>query len=270
MGRVLAIANQKGGVGKTTTAVNLGAALAQKGAQTLVVDLDPQANATSGLGLRGHQGTTLYDVLVGGAELSSAVVGTGLSRLLVVPGSRDLVAAEIELLSADGRERVLRRAIEAVSPHFDVVLIDCPPSLGILTINALTAADGILIPLQAEYYALEGVAELLQAVERIQAALNPGLEIDGVVMTMFDVRNNLAHAVADEARKHFGDRLFLTFIPRNVRLSESPSHGVPAITYDPQSKGAQSYVALAEEIVSRGTFSLSGTTKTDERVEGLR
>ncbi len=254
MPRVIAIANQKGGVGKTTTAVNLGASLAVAERRTLIVDIDPQANATSGLGVDGDRGgrPNIYDVLVRSESLEAATVReVHFPFLDLVPSTRDLVGAEIELVSVVARETVLRRALEGVVDRYDYVLVDCPPSLGLLTLNTLTAADSVLIPIQCEFYALEGLSQLLNTIRLVQRALNPGLEIEGVLLTMLDRRLNLSRQVADEAREYFGDRVFRTTIPRNVRLAEAPSFGEPIVLYDVLSAGAQSYLELARELLER-------------------
>ena len=253
MSRVIAIANQKGGVGKTTTAINLGAALAVAEARTLVVDLDPQGNASSGLGLSpaADERVTIYDVLMGGGDAKAAVRTSVQFPLLdLMPSTRDLVGAEIELVGAMSRETILRRALRSTRSDYDFVLLDCPPSLGLLTLNALTAADSLLIPIQCEFYALEGLSQLLNTVRLVQRALNPQLEIEGVLLTMFDGRLNLARQVAAEAREYFGDRVYKTSIPRNVRLAEAPSFGQPVLRYDILSNGAQSYLSLAEELMA--------------------
>ena len=253
MSRVIAIANQKGGVGKTTTAINLGAALAVAEAHTLVVDLDPQGNASSGLGLaRGEEErVSIYDVLMSGEDAKTAVRTSVQFPLLdVLASTRDLVGVEIELVGALSRETVLRRALESIRSDYDFILLDCPPSLGLLTLNALTAADSLLIPIQCEFYALEGLSQLLNTVRLVQRALNPQLEIEGVLLTMFDKRLNLARQVAAEAREYFGDRVYKTAIPRNVRLAEAPSFGQPILRYDVLSNGAQSYLALAKELMA--------------------
>ena len=249
---VLTIANQKGGVGKTTTAVSLAAALADVGSRVLLVDLDPQGNASSGVGLRVHEGqATVYDVLVGDLDLVDAIEPTSVRNLFVVPATIDLAGAEIELVSAFSREQKLRRALEGVRTEFDVVLIDCPPSLGLLTVNALSAADGIIVPIQCEYYALEGLGALQKNAELIKANLNPSLEVTGFVMTMLDGRTRLSQKVVDEVVSHFGDRVFNTRIPRSVRLAEAPSYGQPITVFDPSSRGAQAYRALAREVLGR-------------------
>jgi chromosome partitioning protein len=250
VGRVLCIANQKGGVGKTTTAVNLAATLAAAQRRTLLVDIDPQASATSGLGARdtGERPTT-YDVIMGERAVSETIVASQLGHLHLLPAHRDLVGAEVELVSALAREFRLREALKGVREEYDFTLIDCPPSLGLLTINGLTAADGVLIPLQCEYYALEGLSALMDTVNLIRERLNQALTIEGIVLTMFDTRNSLSHQVSDEVRRHFQERVYRTVIPRNVRISESPSHGLPVTLYDPTSKGAQAYVELAREMI---------------------
>jgi chromosome partitioning protein len=248
--RILAIVNQKGGVGKTTTAVNLTASLAAAERATLLVDIDPQANASSAYGVIAPE-LQLYDALVDDALLLEITRPTELSHLHLVPSGPDLVGAEIELVTMEGREGRMRRALEPVAHAYDYIVIDCPPSLGLLTLNALTAADAVIIPLQCEYYALEGLARLLDTIKRIQQALNPGLEVEGIVLTMMDRRANLCRQVENEVRQHFGDRVFATAIPRNVRLSEAPSHGKPILLYDIHSKGANSYLRLAEELLRR-------------------
>ncbi len=250
MGRVVCIANQKGGVGKTTTAINLSASLAMLGYRVLLADLDPQANATSGLGVHGlGDRATTYDLLMGEAPATDAILPTPQPGLSILPAQRDLVGAEVELVQALARERRLLEALQPIRDDYDVIIVDCPPSLGLLTINGLTAADGVLIPLQCEYYALEGLSALLDTIRLIRERLNPDLAIDGILLTMFDTRNSLSHQVADEVRQHFGDDVCATTIPRNVRLSESPSHGVPAAHYDATSKGAQAYLDLAKELM---------------------
>lgn len=251
MGRVIAIANQKGGVGKTTTAINLGAALAAFDRRVVLVDFDPQANATSGLGLAGGQnGANAYDVLLG-AHPSEALRETGFPNLWMIPSGRDLVGAEIELVGQEGRENRLREAIARFRNDFDFVLVDCPPSLSLLTVNGLTAADSVLIPLQTEYFALEGLRELLDSIERIRHSFNPHLEIEGILLTMHDERTNLGRQVLDDIRKHFGTLVYDTVIPRNVRLGESPSFGKPVLAYDIKSKGAEAYLALGRELLKR-------------------
>jgi chromosome partitioning protein len=253
MPRVIAIANQKGGVGKTTTAINLGAALAVAEQRTLVVDIDPQGNATSGLGIEGREArATIYDALVEERPLEECIVDElHFPHLGAVPSTRDLVGAEIELVERSRREHVLRDSLEAVRDRYDYVLVDCPPSLGLLTLNTLTAADSVLIPIQCEFYALEGLSQLLNTVRLVQRGLNASLEIEGVLLTMFDRRLNLSKQVAEEAREYFGDKVYRTAIPRNVRLAEAPSFGTPIVVYDVGSAGAQAYLALAGEILNR-------------------
>jgi len=251
MSRVIAIANQKGGVGKTTTAINLGASLAVAERRTLIVDIDPQANASSGLGVdRTPDTANIYDVLIGQNNLSEVIYrGVHFPMLDLVPSTRDLVGAEIEMVGMLSRETVLRKALKEVRGDYDFILIDCPPSLGLLTLNTLTAADTVLIPIQCEFYALEGLSQLLNTIRLVQRALNPGLRIEGVLLTMLDQRLNLSNQVAKDAREYFGSKVFRTAIPRNVRLAEAPSFGEPIIHYDVLSKGAQSYLALAKELL---------------------
>jgi chromosome partitioning protein len=250
--KVIAIANQKGGVGKTTTAVNLGASLAAAEKRTLVVDVDPQANATSGLGQAKRVERTAYDWLLGRADFDAIVRDTELPFLSLMPSTPALAGAEIELVEMGERERRLRAVLDPVKGRYEYVLIDCPPSLGLLTLNALVAADSVMVPLQCEYYALEGLTHLVETIERVRESLNPGLAVEGVVLTMFDGRNSLAREVAASVRDHFGGRVFDTVIPRNVRLSEAPSHGRPVLLYDVQSKGCQGYLDLARELLEAG------------------
>jgi chromosome partitioning protein len=253
VGQTIACANQKGGVGKTTTVVNLGTYLAMAGQRVLVVDVDPQGNATSGLGIdRSLAAMTLYDSLVEGAGIEPSIVATAIAGLSVVPSSVELAGADVELAAVDQRERRLRRVLETVRNDYDYILLDCPPSLGLLTVNALTAADAVLIPLQSEYYALEGLTQLIATVNLVRDHLNPQLEIAGVVLTMYDARTNLSADVAGEARRHLGAAVFETVIPRNVRLSEAPSFGMPIALYRPDSRGAESYAALTDEFLRRG------------------
>jgi chromosome partitioning protein len=253
MARVICIANQKGGVGKTTTAVNLSASIAAAEKKVLLIDIDPQGNSTSGIGLNkeGLNGT-IYHALLRGSGLKEIIQKTPLAYLDVVISNTDLIGAEVELIQEKDREKKLDRLIKEVEADYDYILIDCPPSLGLLTINSLTAAHSVIIPLQCEYYALEGLGQLLKTIRLIKQSLNPKLEIEGILLTMFDVRNNLSHQVANEVRKHFKDKVFKTIIPRNIRLSEAPSHGKPALLYDIHSKGAESYLNLAREIMMNG------------------
>ncbi len=255
MGRVISIVNQKGGVGKTTTAVNLSSALARMNRKVLLVDIDPQGNASSGLGVdKNGLEATLYDVFVGIFSLSSIIVGTAQNSLWVAPANTDLVGAEVELVGVPGRELVLKNQLERLRSQFDYIFIDCPPSLGLLTLNALVASESVLVPLQSEYYALEGISALMQTITLARQELNPQLELEGVVLTMYDGRTNLARQVGNEARKFFGDSVFKTVVPRNVRLSECPSFGQPIFLYDEQSVGAEAYSSLALELERRREF----------------
>ena len=251
MGKVIALVNQKGGVGKTTTAVNLGASLAACERRTLLVDLDPQANATSGTGLPKSGIDSMYDVLIDGMDMASVLREGGLPMFRVAPSSVDLVGADLELANSEDRFHRLEKAIDSVRDDFDYILIDCPPSLGLLTVNALTAADGVLVPMQCEYYALEGVSQLVQTVEQVKDSLNPELEIDGIVLTMYDDRINLARQVSEEIHNYFGDKVYTTVIPRNVRLGEAPSFGKPVILYDIRSRGSDAYLQLSQELIRR-------------------
>ena len=250
-GKIVAVANQKGGVGKTTTSINLSASIASVGKRVLLIDLDPQSNATSGVGVSPAEMThTSYTVLSGASQPRDAIRTTQLPGLEILPANRELTGAEVELVSVQNREFRLKEAISGIKIEYDLILVDCPPSLGLLTLNALTAADGVIVPLQCEYYAMEGLSALLDTIEMVRAGLNPELAISGVLLTMFDTRNSICHQVADEVRAHLQSRVFSTVIPRNVRLSESPSHGLPILLYDPGSRGAQSYLELAQEFLA--------------------
>jgi len=253
MARVVAIANQKGGVGKTTTAVNLSASLAVSEQNVLLIDLDPQANATSGVGIDPRSLTrTVYDCLMRGEKLAEAVLPTAVSRLSVVPANADLVGAEVELVALQERERVLASSLQILGNSYDFIFLDCPPALGFLTINALVAATSVLVPVQCEYYAMEGLGRLMANVTRIQESFNTSLALDGVVLTMFDSRNSLARQVSEEIRGHFKEKVYKTLIPRNVTLAEAPSYGRPVVLYNAGSSGAQAYLDLAKEVLSRG------------------
>lgn len=257
-GRIVCIANQKGGVGKTTTAVSVAAALAQAGAEVLLVDLDPQANATTGLGLAVHESKpSTYGVLLDELEVARATVATNVERLRCVPASLDLAGAEIELVPAFSREQRLREALEPIRHHHDVIIVDCPPTLGLLTVNGLVAADQVVLPIQCEYYALEGVGQLVRSIELVRRNLNPSLEIAGVVLTMYDGRTRLAEQVAEEVRQHFGPTVFRTVIPRSVRLSEAPGFGQPITEFAPGSRAARAYARLADEVADRLEMELS-------------
>lgn len=249
MSRIVAVANQKGGVGKTTTVINLGACLAAAEQRVLLVDFDPQTNCTSGMGLA-REGADVYGVLSGAVPIQQAIRPTGLPRLSVLPGSISLAGAEVELATADEREFVLKRLLEPVRDEYDYILLDCPPSLGLLTLNALVAADEVLIPIQAEYFAMEGVSELLRTLERVRENLNPDLAVQGVLLTMVDERTNLGRQVSNEIQRFFGGKVYRSVIPRNIKLAEAPSFGKPIILYDIASRGAQSYLQVAQEFMA--------------------
>jgi len=252
--RVIAVANQKGGVGKTTTAINVATSIARTGRRVLLIDIDPQGNLTSGIGLRGHRATggTVYEALLSdGTDPTAFLIATSVPSMSLMPTDRNLTGAEIELVPLADRERRLKRVVEPLRHSFDFVFIDCPPSLGLLTLNALVAADAVLIPLHCEYFALEGLADLVGTMRRVRSTLNPALDIEGVLLTMYDERTNLGQLVARDVREFFREKVFNTIIPRNVRLGEAPSHGIPGVLYDAKSRGAAAYVALAAEMLAR-------------------
>lgn len=254
MAKVIVIANQKGGVGKTTTAINLAASLAAAERRVLLVDNDPQANATSGVGATAPEGKTIYEVLVEHADAGSAVIPTQMPFLSILPSHIDLVGAEVELVEAENREHLLREALKSVRDQYDFVIIDCPPSLGLLTLNALGAADSVLIPVQCEYFALEGLGQLFNTINMVKKTLNPNLDIEGVLLTMFDSRLRLSNQIVEEVRRYFGDKVFATVVTRNIRLSEAPSFGKPIILYDAVCSGTRNYMELANEVMKNNKF----------------
>lgn len=273
MGKIIGIVNQKGGVGKTTTAINLSACLALEGMKMLLVDCDPQANATSGIGFqRDDNRRSVYDVLMGDSSADQVILPTEIGTLQILPGSKNLTGANIELAAANDRAVRLRQALEAIKDNYDLIILDCPPALDLLTLNVLSAAETLIVPMQAEYFALEGISELISTLERVRANFNPVLNIEGVLLTMYDDRTNLAQQVTETLREYFRERLFQTVIPRNVRLAEAPSHGRPVALYDPRSRGTEAYFELATELLARNEMesprSLERKSKASSRPQG--